>query len=79
MSSLRGYREIVDLLKKGMTIEVQEKIMELREACVTLEDENHLLKKEVKSLDDALRFQGTLEFRSPFYYQKGDASPYCPR
>ena len=79
MSALPGYKEIMDLLKKGLTLEAQEKIMELREACVELEDENHELKKRLKILEDALSFKGTLEFKAPFYYQKGDATPYCPR
>lgn len=62
-----------------MTLEAQERIMELREACVELEDENHSLKKKVRSLEEALSFKGTLQFRSPFYFQPGDESPFCPR
>jgi len=79
MSAIPSYSEIVSLIKKGATIEAQEKIMELRESCVMLQDEAHALKEKVKGLEDALRFKGVLQFRAPFYFQEGDDCPYCPR
>jgi len=79
MSAIPSYSEIVGLLKKGATIEAQEKIMELRETCVALQDEVHALKEKIKALEESLRFSGTLEYREPFYFQKDDACPFCPR
>jgi hypothetical protein len=79
MSALPNYSEIVSLIKKGATIEAQEKIMTLREACVALQDENHAMRDKQKVLEEALRFKEALEYRSPFYYVKDDATPFCPR
>jgi hypothetical protein len=79
MSGLPGYKEIVDLIKKGATFEAQEKIMELRGACITLEDENHTLKKRIKELEDSLRFKEVLVFKAPFYFAPNDTQPYCSR
>ena len=40
MAMLPTYTEIVDLIKKGSTIAAQEKIIELREAAITLQEDN---------------------------------------
>jgi plasmid stabilization system protein ParE len=79
MSALPSYKEIVGLIKKGATIEAQERIMALREACVALQDENHAMREKMKVLEEALKFKKTLEYRVPFYYAEGDSNPFCPR
>ena len=73
------YKDIVELLKKGSTLEAQEKIMELREAVVELQDENSELKASISELETKLEFNSSLTFQSPFYYAEGDDVPYCPR
>lgn len=73
------YQDIVELLKKGSTLEAQEKIMELREAVIELQDENADLKRNVKELEEKLRFRSSLTFRSPFYFAERDEVPYCPK
>ena len=40
MGALPNYKEIVELIKKGSTVEAQGKIMELREATVDLKVES---------------------------------------
>lgn len=35
-----NYKDIIELIKKGSTIEAQEKIMELREGALALQEEN---------------------------------------
>ncbi len=37
--ALPRYKEIVELVKKGATLEAQEKIIELREAALELQEE----------------------------------------
>ncbi|NOI32209.1 hypothetical protein [Vibrio coralliilyticus] len=48
---LPKYKDIVDLLKKGSTIEAQEQIMSLREGALELQEENHELKERVRELE----------------------------
>ncbi len=79
MSAIPSYKDIVDLIKKGATLEAQEKIIQLREACIELEDETHAQKKKIRELEDALRFKDSLNFKAPFYFSDKDAEPYCPR
>jgi len=52
--ALPKYKEIVDLLKKGATLEAQEKIMELRESAFELQEHNLELKEEIRSLKQEL-------------------------
>jgi hypothetical protein len=81
-----NYKDIVDLLKKGATVEAQEKIMELREAVLELQEENAVLKARTKELQDRLNIQGSLEFSEGIYWMwneddAGDLSdkdgPFC--
>jgi len=53
--ALPSYKDILDLLKKGATIEAQEKIMELREAAIELQEENVNLKNQVLELQRKIR------------------------
>ena len=79
MSAIPSYKDIVDLIKKGATLEAQERVMELREAAISLQDENHSILERVKQLEDALRFKEGLRFSAPFYFKEGDEHPFCPR
>ena len=73
------YKDIVDLLKKGSTLEAQEKIMELREAVIELQEENSDLKSELKECVAKLAFNESLRFESPFYFSGEDPVPFCPK
>ncbi|MBI3781469.1 MAG: hypothetical protein HY278_10525 [candidate division NC10 bacterium] len=68
--ALPNYQEIVALIKKGATIEAQEKIMELREAALEYQNENLALKNAVKELKEALALRDSLEWQKPYYVRK---------
>jgi len=42
--ALPSYGEIMDLVKKGLTLEAQEKVIQLRESALELQAENLTLK-----------------------------------
>ncbi len=46
MPLLPNYKDIVELIRKGSTIEAQEKILELRKAAMQLQEENLALRQE---------------------------------
>ncbi len=76
------YNEIIDLIKKGATIEAQEKIMELREAALGLQEENIVLKEKVKDLEGQIELKEKLIFEPPYYFLIDDDQkdgPYCQR
>jgi len=79
--ALPGYKEIVDLVKKGATIEAQEKIMELREAAISLQEENLNLREELRELKAKLALKKELNFDGSVYWQGGGDErdgPFCP-
>ena len=78
--AIPNYQDIVDLLKKGLTIEAQEKIMELREAALEYQNENLALKSNVKELQDALALRDSLEWQKPYYVAKQKpGEKFCQR
>jgi ribosomal protein L37E len=64
---LPSYKDIVELVKTGATIEAQERIMELRQAALDLQEENMRLRNRVSELEKQVK---TLE--------RAEGEP-CPR
>jgi len=78
MSFLDTARDAYDLAKKGMTIELQEKIMELREQALALQEDNQRLRVRVAELEQKLTTDNSMDFRKPFYFRAADEDPFCP-
>ncbi|MEL4441435.1 hypothetical protein AAEH88_19565 [Shewanella algae] len=77
---LPRYKDIAELVKKGATVEAQEKIMELREAALELQEENLELKERVRSLEKALSEKSKLVYEAPFYWKDNGSErdgPFC--
>ncbi|WP_445947146.1 hypothetical protein [Shewanella sp.] len=66
--ALPSYKDIAELIKKGATIEAQEKIMELRESALELQEENINLKNKILELQQKVRKLESFE---------GEACPKC--
>ncbi len=82
MAIIETSKIIVELAKKGMTIELQEKIMQLREEALELQEENLSLKTENIKLKKKEELRGTVQFENNFVYQVIDdqkLGPCCPR
>ena len=78
--TIPNYQDIVALLKKGLTMEAQEKIMELREAALEFQNENLALKSNIKELKDALALRDSLEWQKPYYVKKDNPNEkFCQR
>jgi hypothetical protein len=76
------YKDIVELIKKGATVEAQERIMELREAVLELQEENVALKQKNRELEEALKLKGELHFDGAVYWQNENnnrVGPFCPQ
>ena len=65
--ALPNYKEILDLLKRGATMEAQEAIMTLREAAVDSREEVLELKKQVTALESQLKAVGDWEAQKERY------------
>lgn len=82
MAFLDTAKDAYDLAKKGMTIELQEKMMELREQAIALQEENIKLRKKVLELEAEAEVKEQLEFRGGMYFRQKEGQedgPFCPR
>jgi len=66
--ALPNYKEIIDLVKVGSTIEAQEKIMQLRQSALDLQEENIELRNKITDLEAKLREAESAD---------GDLCPRC--
>lgn len=79
--ALPTYKDIVELMKKGATVEAQERIMELREAVLELQEESVALKQKNRELEEALKLKGELQFDGTVYWRTENnnrVGPFCP-
>ncbi len=70
----------MDLLKKGATLDAQEKIVELRAAAIELQEENIKLREENRGLREAQELSTKLVRVGNCYYLVDDVEherPYC--
>ncbi|MBI5817527.1 MAG: hypothetical protein HZA88_00920 [Verrucomicrobia bacterium] len=83
MSLVDNAKDIYELVKKSATIEVQEKLMGLREEALTLQEENLSLKKRVRDLEEAAEKRVELQIDGEMYWrvkQGGQREgPFCTR
>jgi hypothetical protein len=81
MSLLPTYKDIQELLKKGLTLEAQEKIMELREAALQLQEEKFALEQRLRDLEQAMVIRGELVREGNVYFRVREGGqkdgPYC--
>ena len=80
--AIPNYKDIVDLLKKGATIEAQEKILELREGAMQIQEENLELKSQLQALKEALHKKEQLKFDGDVYWLEDDQTkdgPFCSK
>ena len=76
---LPKYKEIAELLKKGATLEAQEKIIELRETAIDLQEENQTLKVKIQQLQEKLDKKEALIWEKPFYWLENKDGPFCQK
>jgi hypothetical protein len=73
-------KDLAELAKKGMTIELQQRLMEMQERELLLREENISLKEKLKFLEDIISLKARLTFLDGVYWLKSDGSndgPYC--
>ncbi len=80
MAIIPSYKEIISLMKKGLTLEAQEKIIELREIALQFQQENIEKKEEVNKLLKLMEIEKSISWEKPFYYtlkEKIKEGPFC--
>ena len=83
MSLLDNAKDVIERAKKGMTVELQQRLMEFQERELSLREENLALKEQVKQLEEILNRKQSLEFDGQLYWLKTPDGqkdgPFCQK
>jgi|HubBroStandDraft_6_1064221.scaffolds.fasta_scaffold146396_2 hypothetical protein len=82
MSIVDTAKDIYDLAKKGVTIDLQERLMGLREEAMSLQEENLKLRKRIQELEEQATLREELVFDGNLYWRKvgeNKEGPFCQK
>jgi hypothetical protein len=79
VSILDDIKTLADLVRKIGDMELNRRILSLEGEAIELIRGKRELETQVEDLKQALEFKETLEFVEPFYFKKGDNTPFCAR
>ena len=80
--SVPSVASILELVKKGYTLEAQEQIMKLREAALVIQEENLSLREGLAKLRAQVETDKTMVFERTLYWRVKDGvkeGPFCSR
>jgi len=80
MGFFPNYKDIIELIRKGSTVEAQKKVMEFKEVALALEEENLSLRKRIDELESKLDEKQNVVWQQPFYWVEKPGSkdgPFC--
>ena len=76
-------KDIYELVKKGATIDLQQRLMQLREEALALQEDNIQLRQKVQMLEEQLRQRNEPEFDGEIYWFPKDGGkkdgPFCQK
>ena len=83
MSLIETAKDVFDLVKKGATIGLQERLMTLREEALEMQEENLTLRTRVKDLEEKVRLREELAFDGELYWMQNPdgkrEGPFCQK
>ena len=81
MSIIGDVKDLIDLAKNGLTVDLQHKLMEMQRSELSLRADNLSLRQQIKELEDSLSEQGQLHFDGKLSWLKReneqDVGPFC--
>lgn len=82
--AIPSYHDIIDLLQHGHTNQAKEKILELREAALGLQEENLALKQELKEFEHGFNLPPKMVYDKGLYWLRASdeddesrEGPFC--
>jgi hypothetical protein len=79
MGAVENVKEVADLIRKFNDIDLNRRIVNLENEVLDLSRDKRRLEEKVEELERTLKLRKDLYFYEPFYWMKGDTTPYCPR
>ncbi len=78
MSLLDNAKEVANAVHEIKNLELYGRVLDLNRGIMDMVEENRNLRAKVEELQQTLQLKEKMVFKQPFYYQNGDATPYCP-
>jgi hypothetical protein len=82
MGIIDNAKDIAELIKKYNNVELNRKIIDLRDEIFELREDNLKLKEKIKALDEEKKINKKMVFEPPFYWLKDGEKkdgPYCQK
>ena len=79
MGIVENIKDAADLAKKVGDLELYRKIVHLEGEVMDLTREKRQAEQKIEELQKQVALKAKMAFKEPFYYQDGDAVPFCPR
>jgi len=76
-AAFKAGREALDLAQKYKDTPLYQKIVELQSQVIALSAERLEHLAEIKELKEQVSQRAKMVFRNPYWYEEGDAVPYC--
>jgi hypothetical protein len=77
MSILDNAKQVAKAVEEIHNLELYQRVLSLHSDIIELVEEDNRLRTENQELNKKLELQGKMNFNAPFYFQDGDATPYC--
>ncbi|MGE0406947.1 MAG: hypothetical protein AB7O65_11660 [Candidatus Korobacteraceae bacterium] len=78
MGILENAKQVASAVQEINNLELYQRVLNLRTDILDLVEENKRLHDENDQLKRTLAVRAQMIFKEPFYYQDGDATPFCP-
>jgi DNA repair exonuclease SbcCD ATPase subunit len=78
MGAVENIKEVADLVKKFNDIELNRRILTLENEVLDLSRDKRRLEEKTEELERVLNLQREIVFDEPYFWLKGDPTPFCP-
>jgi chromosome segregation ATPase len=78
MHAIEMLKDAAKVAQKLGQLGLQKQILEAEDEVRELTREKRHLEDKVEELERKLTVKAAMTFKAPFFYQRGDATPFCP-
>jgi regulator of replication initiation timing len=78
MGILDNAKQVAKAVEEIHNLELYQRVLGLHSDIIELVEENNRLRAENEEFGKKLHLREKMDFKEPFYFQEGDATPFCP-
>jgi len=78
MGILDNAKQVAKAVEEIHNLELYQRVLSLHSDIIELVEENNRFRDENKELKATLALTKEMIFKPPFFFQEGDATPFCP-